>query len=47
MGILTNGLLAIGVASRKACGRGVSTSKPGIGGSSQWGSFNVEVKQTG
>jgi hypothetical protein len=34
-------------ASRKACGGGVSALKPGIGGSSRWGSFDVEVKQTG
>jgi hypothetical protein len=46
MGILTNGLVLIGAASRKACGGGVSASKPGVGGSSRWGSFNVKVKQT-
>jgi hypothetical protein len=45
MGILTNGLAVIGAASRKACGGGASASKQGVGGSSQWGSFDVEVKQ--
>jgi hypothetical protein len=45
MGILTKGLAAIGAASRKACGGGASASKLGIGGSSRWGSFDVEVKQ--
>jgi hypothetical protein len=47
LGILTSGLVAIGVASRKACYGGPSASKPGISGSSQWGSFDVEVKQPG
>jgi hypothetical protein len=37
MGILTNGLVAIRAASRKACSGGVSALKPGVGGSSRWG----------
>jgi hypothetical protein len=47
MGILTNGLVAIGVALRKPCSGEVSASKPSIGGSSGSGSFDVKVKQTG
>jgi hypothetical protein len=37
MGILTNGLAAIGAASRKSYGGGASASKPGVSGSSRWG----------
>jgi hypothetical protein len=47
MGIITNGLVVIGAASRKACSGGVSALKLGVSGSSWWGSFDVEVKQTG
>jgi hypothetical protein len=41
MGIITNGLVAIGAALRKPCSGEVSASKPGIGGSSGSGPIDL------